>query len=106
MLPFAQTVGKKHLIVNVLWKILLNLSVIILFRALEKYIPMISEFRGLTEAGRQFAKEIVWPLALNTLIVHILFLIIYNNAVAMIHVLGSKNFIRIITGPTDSFSDE
>lgn len=101
MLPFARKVGSKHLIVNVIWKIFLNITVVMLFRGLEKFIPMISESGGLAEAGRQTIENFIWPQFWLTLIVHILFLVIYGNVTALIHVLGRKRFFHLLMGPID-----
>ena len=106
MMSFAKKVGRKYLIVNVIWKIFLNMTVIVFFSALEKYIPLISEYGSISEAGRYFADQIVWSRFWNAMIIHVLFLTIYGSTVAMINKMGRRSFINLLLGPTDGINEK
>ncbi len=77
--------------VNVAWRVLLYLVVVLFFQALEELIPLARE-RGLGDALGGLLDEIDWARFWATHLVLAIFLVLYAFATATIEVIGRERF--------------
>ncbi len=94
-LPFVNWLSQKRLIYNVIWRTLLYVIIVLLFLFLEELIPLISKYGAITTASEHLIEEIKWTRFWATLILIILFLVIYNVSTVVIDAIGRKRFLEI-----------
>lgn len=97
-LPLFKWFHKKRLIVNVVWRIMLYMSIVLLFQILEELIPIWSKYGDFATAVSHLPDEILWPRFLATHITLAVFLSFYSFSTALISIIGRNRFSEIFWG--------
>lgn len=91
-LPLFRWFREPRLILNVFWRFLLYLLIVLMFQILEELIPLLSKYDGLAAAASQLGDEVHWPRFWATHLIFAVFLIHYTFMTALIDVIGSDRF--------------
>jgi len=94
-LPFINWFSQKRLIYNVTWRTFLYVVLVLLFHFLEELISLISKYGAITTASEHLIEDIKWPRFWATLIIVILFLVIFNVLTVVKNAIGGKRFLEI-----------
>lgn len=97
-LPLFRWFREKRLILNVLWRVLLYMSIVLLFQVLEELIPLLSKYDGFAGAASHLVDEIQWPRFWATHITLAVFISIYSFTTALIGVIGRDRFHEVFFG--------
>jgi hypothetical protein len=97
-LPLFKWFRDRRLIYNVLWRIVLYLSVVLLFQVFEELIPLIRKYDSVAAAFVHLMDEIHWSRFAATHIVLAVFLMFYCVFTAMISVIGHNRFVEAFFG--------
>ena len=97
-LPLFKWFSQRRLIYNVLWRVVLYMTIFMLFEVLEKMIPLISKEVTVEMAGKHFLGQIQHAKFLATFIIITAFLLIYSVATAIIQEVGEAKIVGILLG--------
>ncbi|HEY9035714.1 MAG TPA: hypothetical protein VIM96_03285 [Pseudomonadales bacterium] len=97
-LPLFRWFSQRRLIYNVLWRVVLYMTIFMLFEILEKMIPLISKEVTVEMAGKHFLGQIQHAKFLATFIIITAFLFIYSVATAIIQEVGEAEIVAILLG--------
>ena len=103
-LPLFKWFCQKRLIYNVAWRIFLYVIIVLLFQFLEELIPLISKYGAISTASEHVIEEIKWARFWATLLVLIVFLVIYSAATTVIGAIGRNEFLEIFFGSKSNHS--
>ena len=87
-----------RMIMNVIWRTLLYMFIILLFQFLEEFIPLMSRYGDFNTTLSKFNEEVVWFRFWATHIILLLFISFYCFSTALIAVIGHERFIRVFFG--------
>jgi hypothetical protein len=85
----------RPMIMNVIWRILLYMGIILLFQMLEELIPLWSKYGSLMIAISHYNEEVNWFSFWATHLILLLFISFYCFSTALISVIGHERFIKV-----------
>jgi hypothetical protein len=94
-LPLFGWLREKPLILSVLWKVLLYMSIILLFQFIEELVPLWSKYDGFAGAASHLIDEIHWPRFWASHFTLGIFIFFYSFTAALIGVIGRDRFYQI-----------
>ncbi len=92
---FLKLFKKKQLILDVLWKILIYLNMILLIQYLEELIGSISKFDSFKEAFIDSFTDIDWQMIFAKRIILIVFLFIFVVGNELIRIIGKEKLFEL-----------
>ena len=97
-LPLFNWYREPKLIYNIVWRMFLYLTVVLIFQILEELIPLISKLGGLLPALQNFASEVNFPRFWATHLVFALFLMLWSFITALIEIIGREQLLQTLFG--------
>jgi hypothetical protein len=97
-LPLFRWFREPRLIVNVFWRTMLYMLVVLTFQFLEELIPLISKYEGLAAAASHLRDEVHWARFWATHLIFAVFLVHYSFVTALIGVIGRDQFRGVFLG--------
>ena len=92
---FLKLFNKKQLIIEVLWKIVIYLNMILLIQYLEELIGSISKYDSFKEAFIQSFSDIDWEMIIGKRIILIVFLFIFVVGNELIRIIGKERLFDL-----------
>ena len=99
-LPLFRWYREPKLIYNIVWRMFLYLSVVLIFQILEELIPLVSKTGSLMAGVRSFFSEVNIPRFWATHLVLALFLTIWSFLTALIEIVGREKMLDSLFGRT------
>ena len=96
---------KNRMVMNVIWRTLLYMCIILLFQFLEELIPLWSKYGDFNTALSNFNEEVVWLRFWATHIILLLFISFYCFSTALITVIGHEKFVNVFFGVRSSSNE-
>ncbi len=97
-LPLFRWFRVPRLIVNVFWRTLLYMLIVLMFQIIEELIPLLGKYDGLAASASHLRDEIHWPRFWATHLIFAVFLIHYSFVTALISVIGTDRFREVFLG--------
>lgn len=97
-LPLFRWFRDPRLIINVFWRTLLYMLIVLMFQILEELIPLLGKYDGLTAAASHLHDDIHWPRFWATHLIFAVFLVHYSFVTALISVIGGDRFREVFFG--------
>lgn len=97
-LPLLHWFRETRLVINVIWRTLIYVMLVILFQFLEELIPLVSRYGTILTTVEHLFEEINWQRFWATHIIFVVFLVFYNLATAVIDTFGRDELINAFFG--------
>ena len=97
-LPFVKLFRNKRLIYNVIWKVILYLTLILFIEYLEELIPLMNHGDTFAKANKNIMLEFSSDKFIVVHIILSLFLVIYVITIELVDALGRKQFLQLFFG--------
>jgi hypothetical protein len=97
-LPLFRWFRDPRLIINVFWRTLLYMLIVLMFQIIEELIPLLGKYDGLAAAASHLRDDIHWPRFWATHLIFAVFLVHYSFVTALISVIGGDRFREVFIG--------
>lgn len=94
-LPLMRRFGQRRLVYNVVWRILLYVTMFLLFQLLEELVPLLSKYGEFSTAAAHMSEEINWPHFWASHTVLVVFLVFYCVGTAVIDAFGRDAVLEV-----------
>lgn len=97
-LPFVRWFDDRILLVSVAWKTMIFGVLVIIFRCIEEFVPVLSKYDGPVAAAAHFREEISWPFFWATLIWLFVALVLYISLTELNRFFGAGSLKKAFLG--------